>query len=61
MNRCTPVWFVLCSLEQREILCEQMYTVWFVLCRLKRREILCEQMYTCMVCVVQVKVERDTV
>ena len=35
--------------------------VWFVLCRLKRREILCEQMYTCMVCVVQVKVERDTV
>ena len=26
MDRCTPVWFVLCSLEQREILCEQMYT-----------------------------------
>ena len=41
MNRCTPVWFVLC--------------------RLKQKEILCEQMYTCVVCVVQVIAERDTV
>ena len=44
--KCTPVWFVLCRLKQRE------------------REIVSTegvQTYTCMVCVVQVKAERDTV
>ena len=60
--KCTPAWFVLCRLKQREREREFRHTpVWFVLCRLKQREREGVQTYTCMVCVVQVKAERDTV